>query len=69
MQIIGGNTFRYAKAFQKCIFQTQVIVRKKEMLIENQEGKHSRGHMALLLIVTYGYNPSILCVFLTPQVV
>jgi hypothetical protein len=22
--IIGGNTFRYSKAFQKCIFQTQV---------------------------------------------
>jgi hypothetical protein len=24
--IIGGNTFRYAKAFQKCIFQTQAVV-------------------------------------------
>jgi hypothetical protein len=27
-----------------------LIVRRKEMLIENQEGEHSRGHMALLMI-------------------
>jgi hypothetical protein len=34
--IIGGNTFRYAKAFQKCIFQTQVIIGLKTTTCDNK---------------------------------